>query len=121
MWTEELLSRDRFYLIGFVANVKNEKLEENLRPSSIKNNLLSIQRAIQQDWKCDIGFLRGRWFADETDGVVAFLDNGILHLQLNGMPSKSHNVISILDISKLYVSDSLSKGAVTDIFELNGV
>lgn len=78
-------------------------------PSSLKTYVLSIQRAIKQDWMYEIDLQKELIFGNDKEMLFAIPNNRTEHSQSKGMDCKSHEVFSKSKIVKLYASTLLSK------------
>lgn len=77
-------------------------------PATMKSYVLGLQRAFKQVWGYELSLLKGPIFDCQSDGLVNVIDNHFSDQQSRGLVTKSHNVMSVNDIKKLYSSDKLS-------------
>lgn len=102
------LEHVRDILIEFVTNYRHTKTGAELKCTTIKTYITSIQRAFKQDWGYNISLLSGPVFDCPRNGLLSVLDNKIRELQRSGDHVVSHTVLSRDEVIYLFQSESLS-------------
>lgn len=99
----------RDVLIEFVTRYRNTRTGADIKPSTLKNYITSIQRAFNHMWGYELHLLSGPIFDCPDAGLVSVLDNKAREQQRLGGFTESHNVLSREEVVALFKSPSLCK------------
>lgn len=74
----------------------------------MRGYLFGIQRFFKSAWAYNLNLISGPIFNCPSQGLLAICDNLFSSQQSRGFVMKSHNVLTISDVRKLYLSPQLS-------------
>lgn len=110
-WTEQQFEIFVKYLKSFVVTYKSERNGDSVNTGKMKGSIASLQRIFDVKWGYKLPLLNERHkpFGNVGGGLWKVMDKLFRKQQAEGMVRKSHNLLSIDDVIKLYSSPELSE------------
>lgn len=108
VWTDLRLKRLRYYLIKLIRNVKNGKIGNDIMPTTLKQDILDVQRALKH---MELGFLyfRAQRVFVPKNGLFRMLIMSYMLCKQSFCALNTIMFLSSADLKTLYASLSLSK------------
>ena len=88
----------------FGTNYVSKKKRTQVEPSSMLTYIRGIQRRLHE-LALPVHLFESSIFANPDSGLVAALDNKFVHQQSSGLRTRSHNILTVDDIEKIFSSE----------------